>query len=169
MPTPSQASPRPRRPRAWWIASGLAVGLLAGWWVAGRSAPPLTAESLAAGAARWRERAPASYRLEIETGGPAGARQEIEVRDGEVVRMTTGGAEAARSAWSSWTVEALFDVLEAELTNAAAAQRTYGAPPGSVVLKATFDRRWGYPAYFLRHVLGRRNSVEWHVVEFEPR
>ncbi len=161
--------PRGRAPRPWWLVLGLAVGLLGGWLVAGRGPGPLTAEELAMARDRWRETGPASYLLEIETRGAAGARQLVEVRDGEVVRMTTGGVEASRDAWRYWTVEALFSFLDTELANAAAAERTYGAPAGSVVLKARFDGRWGYPERFLRHVLGRRDSVEWRVLRLEPR
>jgi hypothetical protein len=156
-----------RRPRPWWLATGLGLGLLGGWLVAGRGPEPLTAERLEAARRQWAERGPASYLLEIETLGAAGALQVVEVREGEVVRMTTGGAEASRDAWSYWTVEALFSFLDTELANAAAAERTYGVPPGSVVLKARFDEASGLPERFLRHVLGRRESVEWRVRSFQ--
>ncbi len=164
----AQDSRSRRRPRPWWLATGLGVGLLGGWLVAGRGPAPLSADDLAAARQRWKERGPRSYLVEIETRGPAGASQVVEVREGEVVRMTTGGVEASREAWSYWTVEALFSFLDAELANAAESQRVYGAPPGTVVLRARFDARWGFPSAFLRHVLGRRDSVEWRVRRFEP-
>ncbi|MGH9464661.1 MAG: DUF6174 domain-containing protein [Thermoanaerobaculia bacterium] len=147
---------------------GLGLGLVGGWWVAGRGPDRLTAAGLAAARGRWEALGPESYLLEIETRGPAGARQVVEVRGGEVVRMTTGGVEASREAWRYWTVDALFSFLATELANADAAESTYRAPAGSVVLKASFDGRWGFPSRFLRHVLGQRDSVEWRVLRFEP-
>ncbi len=157
-----------RRPRPWWLAVGLGLGMVGGWLIVGRGPDPLTPEGLAAARQRWSAKGLGSYLLEIETRGPAGARQVVEVRDGEVVRMTTGGVEATREAWHFWTVEGLFSFLDTELANAADAERTYGAPAGSVVLKARFDPEWGFPARFLRHVLGQRDSVEWQVLRFAP-
>lgn len=155
--------------RVLWIASGLAVGLLAGWWVAGRSGGrDLTAGDLEAARELWREAGPASYRLVIETKGATGKRSVIEVRDGEVVSMETGGAPATRSAWRYWSVDGLFDFLDTELRNAAAARQTYDAAPEQVVLKVSFDDRLGYPRRFLRHVLGTQNSVEWQVESLTP-
>jgi len=150
--------------RTLWIASGLLVGLLAGWWVAGRAqGGDLVGDDLREARDLWRRRGPDSYTLVIETRGAAGSRSVVEVRDGEVVSMQTGERPATRSAWSYWSVEGLFDFLESELRNAAAARQTYGAEPERVVLKASFDRELGYPRRFLRHVLGTRNSVEWEV------
>lgn len=150
--------------RTAWIASGLAVGLLSGWWVAGRAGGrDLVRSDLDAARDLWRRRGPASYELVIETRGATGKRSVVAVRDGEVVSMETGGRPASRGAWRYWSVEGLFDFLESELENAASARETYGAAPEEVVLKASFDRDLGYPRRFLRHVLGTRNSVEWEV------
>lgn len=150
--------------RTAWIASGLAVGLLSGWWVAGRSGGrDLSQTELDAARDLWRQRGPGSYVLVIETRGAAGQRSVVEVRDGEVVSMETGGRPASRGAWRYWSVEGLFDFLESELENAAAARETYDAEPEEVVLKASFDGELGYPRRFLRHVMGTRNSIEWEI------
>ncbi|MEZ5332459.1 MAG: DUF6174 domain-containing protein [Thermoanaerobaculia bacterium] len=156
--------------RTLWIVSALAVGLLAGWWVAGRSSgSDLTREDLEAARQLWESAGPASYTLVIETRGATGKRSIVEVRDGEVISMETGGKPASRSAWAYWTVDGLFDFLDTELRNAAAAEQTYGASPDQVVLQARFDDRLGYPRRFLRHVLGTRNGVEWVVESLTPR
>lgn len=140
------------------------MGSLAGWWVAGRAGgSELVVDDLREARELWRRRGPTSYTLVIETRGAAGSRSVVEVRDGEVVSMQTGERPASRTAWPYWSVEGLFDFLDSELRNAAAARQTYGAEPEQVVLKASFDDELGYPRRFLRHVLGSRNSVEWEV------
>jgi hypothetical protein len=150
--------------RTLFIASGLIAGLVAGWWVAGRAGGgDLTRPALEQAHERWRREGPLSYVLVIETRGEAGKRHVVEVRDGRVVGMESGGRPAARTAWSYWSVDGLFGFLETELANADAARQTYGVASEQVVLKAHFDGRLGYPSRFLRHVLGTANSIEWEV------
>jgi hypothetical protein len=158
-----------RRPPWFWIAGGLALGIVVTLLVFVREpGSTLTREGLAAARARWRAAAPADYDLDVATGGVTGARHHVEVRGGEVVGMTTGAAEASRSAWEYWSVEGLFGFLDAELANAED-PRAYGGDAGEVVLRVRFDPRYGYPAYFLRHVMGKKLSIEWKVTAFEPR
>ncbi len=134
-----------------------------------QEAAPLTAERLEAARRLWESRRPADYTLEIEMRGALRDRRRIEVRGTEVVRMTTGETEVAPQASAYWTVEGLFQFLETDLANAARPRDAFGvSDPEAVVLRARFDPEWGYPAYFLRHVLGRRQSVEWVVREFRP-
>lgn len=138
--------------------------------MAGRSGGrELTREDLEAARERWSRSGPASYTLVIETRGATGKRSVVEVRDGDVVSMETGGRPASRTAWEYWTVDGLFDFLDTELRNAAAAEQTYGASPDQVVLQARFDDELGYPRRFLRHVLGTRNGIEWVVESLTPR
>lgn len=149
---------------------GIGLGLVVGLLLARKPGATLTAQDLAAARARWEEQGPASYALEIEMKGAVNDTRRIEVHDGEVAAMTSGGAPVPRSAWSYWTVEGLFGFLEDELNNAARPRETYGVDdPHQVVLRADFDRRWGYPAFFLRHVLGKGQSTEWTVTRFEAR
>lgn len=165
------AGARPRRRLPWrWIALGVALGLAIGIVLARKPGSDLSGEALAAARARWQQRGPAGYTLEIETRGAVADTKVIEVRDGEVVAMTTGGAAVPESAWSYWTVEGLFGFLDEEIANAARPQAAYGVDdPRQVVLRAAFDDEWGYPAFFLRHVLGKNRSVEWEVTRFEAR
>lgn len=151
-----------------WIALGLALGLAAGLLLARKPGAPLTPERLAEARARWQAHRPVDYELEIQMRGAVRDLRRIEVRDGEVVEMTTGGAPVPREAWSYWTVDGLFEFLEDELDNASRPAEAYGVDdPRRVVVRVAFDRRWGYPSFFLRHVLGRGQSVEWTVTSFE--
>ncbi len=106
-----------------------------------------------------------SYQFELELGGAIEDRRLVQVREGEVVAMTSDGVEVPESAWPYWTVEGMFASLEQELQNAAHPQRIYGiSDPERVLLQAEFDPELGYPSRFLRHVLGTRQSIEWTTV-----
>ena len=157
------------RPRWSWIVLGLALGVAVALLLFVREpGRGLDDEALAEARARWSRSGPASYSLEIETGGSMEAAHRMEVRDGEVVAMTTNGVEAARSAWEYWSVDGLFAFLETEIANAADPKRAYGVEPGQVVLRVRFDADYGYPEFFLRHVMGRQRGIEWRVTSFEP-
>lgn len=152
-----------------WAFLGLALGLIAGYLWTREPSESLTRARLEEAQVRWQENVPASYLLELESKGAVNAHYRIVVRDGEVVEMTTSGREAARSAWEYWSVNGLFRFLETELQNAAEPGKVYGPAAAEVVLRARFDSKWGYPAYFLRHVLGTRQSIEWKVKNFQPQ
>jgi hypothetical protein len=128
----------------------------------------LTAERLAEARERWAERGPKSYVIEVDVRGLT---YRIEVRDGrEVVGMTVDGRPAAASALEHWTVEGMFGFLAQELSNLRRVEAAYGVTdPDSVILRAEFDGKTGYPSSFLRHVLGQNRSVEWRVLSLEPR
>ncbi|MDX1502807.1 MAG: DUF6174 domain-containing protein [Thermoanaerobaculia bacterium] len=157
------------RPRWAWIALGLALGVAAALFLFVREpGRTLDAEALREARARWQREGLTDYALEIETSGATQAAHRIEVRGGQVVSMTTNGREATRSAWEYWSVEGLFLFLDTEIANAADPRRAFGVEPGQVVLRVRFEERWGYPEFFLRHVMGRGRGVEWRVVVFEP-
>ena len=155
------------RRRLLWSILGLTLGLVIGYlWLREPSAP-LTKERLDRARNLWQQQGPASYVMEVETKGAVGNIHRIVVREGEVVEMTTGGRIATHSAWEYWSVEGLFDFLDTELGNANNPERAYGAGVSEVVLRARFDPDLGFPSHFLRHVLGRQQSIEWNVVRFE--
>jgi hypothetical protein len=91
----------------------------------------------------------------------------IEVRDGRVTKMTTGGAPVRPGAWEYWSVEGMFRFLASELSNRERAAEVFGTT--DVELRVVFDDTYGYPARFLRHVMGRSKSVEWNVRSFHAR
>ena len=129
---------------------------------------PLSLEHLRQARLLWEETRPPDYTLELEVRGVVQDDRRIQVRSGEVVGMTVNGVEASVSAWDYWTVEGLFEFLSTELGNAVAQGRTYGVTSArEVSLRARFDPRWGYPAYFSRRVQGGLVDTEWAVVGFE--
>jgi hypothetical protein len=153
--------------RLLWSVLGLSLGLVIGYFWLREPSAPLTFDRLDEARRRWQEAGPASYVLEVETSGAVAAVHRIVVVEGEVVEMTTGGRVATPSAWEYWSVEGLFDFLVTELRNADNPQQAYGTGAAEVVLQARFDPDLGFPSYFLRHVLGRQQSIEWNVIRFE--
>jgi hypothetical protein len=155
------------RRRLLWSIVGLTLGLVIGYLWLREPSSLLTTDRLDEARRRWQQQGPASYVLEVETKGAVGATHRIVVREGEVVEMTTGGRTATRSAWEYWSVDGLFDFLATELGNAGNPRQAYGSGVTEVILRAHFDPDLGFPSYFLRHVLGRQQSIEWNVVNFE--
>ncbi|MHC4973957.1 MAG: DUF6174 domain-containing protein [Planctomycetota bacterium] len=160
-----------RRPRGkgLWLALLIAVVATAvtlGLWYR-QPGEPLTAELLAEARARWQERGPRAYDLEVSVSGAQQGEHRMEVRDGRVTKMTTGGAPVRQGAWEYWSVEGMFRFLESELANRERAGEVFGT--SDVELRVEFDGTYGYPAHFLRHVMGRPKSVEWNVRAFHPK
>ena len=155
------------RRRLLWSVLGLTLGLVIGFLVLREPSETLTTDRLDEARRRWQQEGPVSYVLEVETKGAVGATHRIVVREGEVVEMTTGGRDASRSAWEYWSVEGLFDFLATELANASDPRQAYGSGVSEVILRARFDPDMGFPSHFLRHVLGRQQSIEWNVIGFE--
>ena len=124
-----------------------------------RSGEPLTRERLEEARARWAEKGPKDYSIDVEVRD---ARHRIEVRDGKVVSMTTDGNPVRPGAEEYWSVEGMFRFLSEELSNLRRSEAAYGVQdPGDVVLRAEFDPRSGFPSRFLRHVQGQPRSLEW--------
>jgi len=156
-----------KRPPIAWILLGLLLGI-ATTYAAFRyeSSDLLVSESLTEARARWEADGPESYDIVVQTSGSMVAEHRIEVRNGAVQKMTTGGKEATPGSWEYWSVDGLFDFLATEIRNGQDSLRAYGVDPGSVVLRVRFNDEFGYPEFFLRHVLGKGMAIEWRVEEF---
>jgi hypothetical protein len=147
------------------LVGGLVVGLLV---MRGDAAPELEATELAAAQQLWSENGPADYQITLQMGGALSDLRRIVVRDHQVVEMTINDRPASESSWSFWSVEGMLQFLEAEIRNKENPIPGMGvSDPRQIILRARFDPDLGYPAYFLRHLLGRQQGTEWEVVEFE--
>ena len=160
-----------RRPRARGAVLAIALGLGVLTAVFGRrdSVPGLDAAALAAARARWEARGPRDYDLSIEVHADRldEARYDVSVRSGDVVRTTRDGTPT-QSAEESWTVAAIFTMLERELELGREPQAAFGAPPGyRAYLFASFDAETGIPRRYRRVVGGTTNGVELRVVRFQ--
>jgi len=147
--------------------AGLACAILATaalLWTQRRPGETLDAHNLQAAMTLWTRAGPEDYDLEVVVRGTQEGDHEIEVRGGKVVKMTTGGAPASPSAYAYWTVEGMFRFLSEELDYAKRHQ-----DEGETVLTVAYDKTYGYPARFVRHVMGQSASIEWEVTSFRRK
>jgi Family of unknown function (DUF6174) len=150
--------------------AGLLVTVAIGIWLFRDPLPALTPERLVAADKLWREQGPANYDLDLKLSGGQTGLIHIEVRDGEVTAMTRNGrTPEQRRTWDYWSVENQLDALGQELESARNPERAFGvASASSVVLRAEFDPRYGYPRIYQRIVLGQLSELRWEVTSFVP-
>jgi hypothetical protein len=150
-------------------SAGAALALVILWITMARDATALLTESdYEAAIKRWQQRGPESYHLDVILTAGRPGRVHVEVRHGEVARMTRDGVvPKQKRTWDYWSVPGQFDTIGRELEMRQDPATSFGAPPGTqVVLRAAFDPELGYPRRFRRDVLGMRQEVQWEVVNF---
>lgn len=156
------------------IAIGSALGivlLLVVWISAVRDPlPALTPAALDAAKRLWKETGPASYDLEFTTivGGQAGD-YVVEVRSGEVVRVTRNGVEVPDrgEAWDARSIQGLFKNIDREIELVADPKAAFGVSDSSgIVQQAQFDEKFGFPRRYRRIVPGADRQFERTVTRF---
>jgi hypothetical protein len=116
---------------------------------------------------RWDSAELSDYRLTVVLSGRQSGELKVEVRGGRPVGMTRNGtAVKVERTWEPWTVPGMFETLETDFDNAAHADEKFGG--GEVVMRAEFDRAYGFPRRYLHQILGRHGDLEWLVTEFTP-
>ena len=155
-----------------WI--GLAVGLVAGgvtlFFQMRADGVELTRSDWEAARNRWSNASIRGYVIVVDTKGLRPARHRVVVEDGKVVERTTDGKPVPERVRGTWSIDGMFDTLDMELRNRKNPRIPYGVDSADqIVTRVQFDEKYGYPASYLRHVLGRTGSIEWVVVSFEPR
>jgi hypothetical protein len=162
-PQPGAEGPAPAtRPRRTWLWALGGLGVL----VAGAFAAliiynqqfRLTRDSLDAARARWTSAGIHSYDIDVNVSGATTGRYHVEVRNGKIVRADRNdqpfdNLEQARP----WIVPELFNILEADLDNDAAAGRPNAS--GS----AEFDPSHGHLIRYSRKHAGGSRRIQLHV------
>jgi hypothetical protein len=131
--------------------------------------PRLTAEAYEAAVNRWEAHGPASYDLDLELTGNRPGKIHVEVRDGQVVRMTRDGVQPKQErTWYYWSVPGQFDTIAQELEMARDPVASFKSPEATqMVIWAAFDAEYGYPQKYDRTVLGTDFEIHWKVTRFE--
>ena len=134
-----------------------------------RGRPPLTDDVYQAAVARWEEHGPANYRIDLELAGNRPGKIHVEVRGGEVVRMTRDGVEPQQKrTWDYWSVPGQLETIGQELEMARDPAASFQSKNVTrMVMWAEFDPRYGYPLVYDRVVLGGDFEVHWRVTRFE--
>jgi hypothetical protein len=150
------------------VVIGLAVSAAFAVWLLRDPIPTLSREAFTAAVARWKEKNPKHYDMQVVfTGGQTGTYQ-VEVRHGEVTRLVRDGQPLNRgAAWKLWTVSGMFEILEADLARMENPAEHPGL--GEVQISAEFDGQWGYPRRYRQIQLGGKQATsEWQITQFSP-
>lgn len=156
------------------LAKGALVGtlitggflLVVGVLVFRQSVPRLSQADFDAAVERWQSHGPASYDCEIVIFGNRPGNVQVQVRNGQVVKMVRDGEiPTARRTWDVWTVEGMFDTIERELEIAEHPEQALGGS-SQPTLYARFDGTLGYPEIFRRSVPGGQQEMAWEITRF---
>ena len=170
-------NPSQRRERLRPLVLGMSLGLLAtiaavigvALWTRD-TGPRLTWAAYDAAVERWEKNAPADYDLDVEQSGNRSGKIHVEVRGGEVTRMTYNGIEPEQKrTWYYWSVLGQFDTIGQELEMARDPGAAFHDSSAShMVMWTEFDPEFGYPKKYDRAVLGADFEVHWRVTRFNP-
>jgi hypothetical protein len=159
------------------LVKGLMVGLVIALVISvlvavvrHRAAPqPLTQEAYEAAVRRWEQYGPPNYDLDLELTEKRVGAVHVEVRDGEVVRMTRDGVQPSQKrTWDVWSVPGQLETIGQELEMAQRPAESFGVRGATqVVMWADFDARYGYPRQYDRVVLGADVEVHWKITRFD--
>jgi hypothetical protein len=157
------------------ILLGCGIGLVASGaaaiWLLRDPIPPLTKAAFDEAVRRWQSRKVDDYDLTVVYSGGQTGTYEVEVRAGNVARMTRDGAPLAerRANWRYWTVPGMFELVEMDFARLETASLD-GNAGGNVKVSVEFDEAWGFPRRYRQIQLrGRRTTSEWLVTRFAPR
>jgi len=134
--------------------------------------PKLTPDRFHEAKARWEERAPPNYNIQVAVTGRQAAVYYAEVRDGEVFAATRNGEVLSRlRTVDTWTVSGMFGTIQSDVVNL---QRhlagTADQNTPQVLLRGYFDEQSGVPLRYHRTELrkwGPNVEVMWEVTQFE--
>jgi hypothetical protein len=182
LPMPSQRPDDSGPPRIWLIVALAAVVVLLALLVGitltalknGESLPEVTIPIVDAAAAKWIDKGPPDYDLDIQQTGVNAGAIHVEVRKHDVTVMTLNGRPTDQHLWDYWSVTGLFGVIRRDVEacmpklNEEAQEKdpTGQAPP--IVPRGTFDAIDGHPLQYHR-ITPSGADVKWDVTKFEPR
>ena len=144
---------------------GFLLGLLAAFFYFREPTIPLTQSALAQARQRWKEAAIRAYRATYRMHGSL---YEVDVRDGLVVGFTVNGQTPSVAQPGAYSIDGLFDTLQAELENIHDPSIPLGMPPGNVVARVRFDDHLGYPQRYIRGGTGPSRGSSLEMLEFRP-
>jgi hypothetical protein len=126
--------------------------------------PLMKAAEFEAAEARWNQRGPASYDLELEGNFDLKGRLRVEVRKGAVSAMTLDGRPEPPRLWEYYSVPGLFGIIRDDLKRNDASA---GNPENTVVQQAEFDAEFGFPRRYQRSGASAGQGGDWRVVRFQ--
>ena len=125
--------------------------------------PLMKAGEFEAAEARWNQRGPASYDMDLEGNFDLKGRLHVEVRKGTVSAMTLDGQPEPPRLWEYYSVPGLFGIIRDDLKRNEASAAT---PENAVIQQAEFDAELGFPRRYQRSGASAGQGGDWRVVNF---
>jgi hypothetical protein len=132
-------------------------------WMNRGQLPLMKVADFEAAEARWKERGPASYDLDLEGNFDLKGQLHVEVRQGHVTAMTLDRRPEPQRLWDYYSVPGLFGIIRDDLDrNAGAAAK----PDTAVSQQAEFDAELGFPRRYQRSGASAGQGGDWRIVRF---
>lgn len=155
--------------------AGLGIGLVVVLLLA-RAAnydptPTLTPELFELAYGRWQSHPPADYDIEIRVTGPQAAVYRASVRAGEAQAAWRNDKPLiTRRTFGTWSVPGMFSTMGRDV--AAIQQAAAKGSQAPLILRASFNAKYGYPERYRRIDNGSRKgsdsiTVTWDVTHFQ--
>lgn len=158
----------------WAAAAGVLLGLATVAVISIRNSsnlpPRLAREDFDAATARWKSAGLKSYDMDVELSGRQRGRIHVEVRNGRPTSMSIDDhVPRRRSTWETWTVDSMFDFVDAELQGREHPAEFFNVSgDATIVQRAAFDAKYGVPSAYQRQILGTPLEISWKVTDFTP-
>ena len=111
---------------------------------------PVTRERLTAARERWKSANISSYDLDLETTGAQTGLYHIEVRGGQLAKITRNGQSMNPADGDYWTVDGWLQAIEEDLDNAEKPQADDAASHCQYWLRVRYHTTLGYPLRYIR-------------------
>ena len=106
-------------------------------WFFRQPSGPLTRENLKTAEQYWADHGPSNYFLELHLSGNQKGVHQVKVKNSQVTEMQQP-------------------------------LKPYGLQNSDLVtLRVQFEKKWGFPRYFMRHVTGTPHHIQWNIERFE--
>jgi hypothetical protein len=125
--------------------------------------PLMKAGEFEAAEARWNQRGPAGYDMDLEGNFDFKGRLHVEVRNGAVSAMTLDGQPEPPRLWDYYSVPGLFGIIRDDLKRNEASATN---PENAVIQQAEFDAELGFPRRYQRSGASAGQGGDWRVVDF---
>ncbi len=125
--------------------------------------PLMKAAEFEAAQAKWNQRGPANYDMDLEGNFNLKGRLHVEVHNGKVTAMTLDGQPKPKRLWDYYSVPGLFGIIREDLERNAAAVTN---PEKVVIQQAEFDSELGYPRRYQRSGASAGQGGDWKIVRF---
>ena len=111
---------------------------------------PVTRDRLAAARERWRSANVTSYDLDLETTGSQTGLYHVEVRAGQLAKITRNGQPMNPAEGDYWIVDGWFQAIEEDLENAEKPTTDDAASRCEFWLRVRYHTTLGYPLRYIR-------------------